>query len=239
MQIMSRTIYKFKIENIKDYGSQTRQLDLKCQVPAEFKFKAGQFAMLHVPADPKPILRAYSIGSDDRITSGFRLIFKHVENGVASKFVWGLKGDEILNFTGPFGKLFFPKNPPKKMIMLSTSTGLAPHISYLESKSELYPNIQYRLLIGVRTEQDIFCTDILENLRNKLPDMKYEFVLSRPSPTWTGKKGYVQDFVDEFSYFSKPTTFFLCGNSSMIDEVKVHLINRSFEKSHIISESYD
>jgi ferredoxin-NADP reductase len=236
---MSRIIYKFKIENITDYGPQIRQLDLKCIDPIEFKFKAGQFAMLHVPADPKPILRAYSIGSDDRVTNGFRLIFKYVENGVASQFVWSLKGEETLNFTGPFGKLFFPENPPKQMILLSTSTGLAPHISYLESKGEQFPNIEYQILVGVRTEEDIFCSDILEKLKMKLPNMNYEFVLSRPSPKWSGKKGYVQDFIDGFSYLSKPTIFFLCGNSKMIESIKVHLHEHSFDKTQIISESYD
>lgn len=236
---MSRIIYKFKIQKIKEYGSQIREFELKCIEPSEFKFQAGQFAMLHVTTESKPALRAYSIASDDRITDGFRLIFKYVENGLASKFIWSLKGDEVLQFTGPFGKLFFPTNPTEQMLMVSTSTGLAPHISYLESKGEQFPNIRFHLLIGVRTEQDIFSTDILEKLKNKLKNMTYEFVLSRPSPQWKGKTGYVQNFVDEFSYLNKPTTFYLCGNSKMIDGIKEHLISRGFEKSNIVSESYD
>lgn len=236
---MSRIIYKFKIEKLIDYGTQIRELQLKCLEPNEFKFQAGQFVMLHVPTETKPVLRAYSIASDDKITSGFRLIFKFVEGGTASQFIWGLNGTEELAFTGPFGKLFFPKNPPKQLILISTSTGLAPHLSYLESKSDQYPDLHYRLLIGVRNEEDIFCKDVLEKLKNKLPHLSYEFVVSRPTPNWPGKKGYVQNFLHEFSFFTKPTSFYLCGNNNMIEEVKKYLLERSFEKANIISESFD
>lgn len=236
---MSRTIYKFKINKISDFGDQIRELELTCTGPSEFKFQAGQFAMLHVPTSAKPILRAYSIASDDRISNNIRLIFKYVDNGIASEFIWSLNGEENLSFTGPFGKLFFPKSPPEQLILISTSTGLAPHISYLESKGELFPDIQYRLLIGVRSEQDIFCTDLLEKLKSKLNNMTYEFILSRPSPSWQGRQGYVQNFIEEFSYFSTPTTFYLCGNNNMITGIKEHLFARNFEKIHVVSESYD
>jgi ferredoxin-NADP reductase len=236
---MSRVIYKFKISRIKDFGSQIRELELACIDPLEFRFQAGQFVMLHVPTESKPVLRAYSIASDDRIHNGFRLVLKYIQNGMASQFIWNLTGTEILSFTGPFGKLFFPTHPPKQLLMISTSTGLAPHISYLESKGEQFPDIQYRLLIGARTEADIFCTDILENLKNKLKNMSYEFILSQPSPTWQGKKGYVQNYIDEFTYLSTPSIFLLCGNKNMITEIKEHLAQHNFEKSNIISESFD
>ena len=104
----ARKIYQMTVEQIIDHTSTVRELVLKAQEPAEFVFKAGQFVMLNVPqAEGKPVLRAYSIASDDRIKNGFRLLFKFVENGIASTFVWSLQGGETLNFTGPFVKVFF------------------------------------------------------------------------------------------------------------------------------------
>src|SRR6185437_8764034 len=106
-----KVIYQMRVDQIIDHTPSVRELVLKTLQPEKFKFAAGQFVMLHIPQTPKPALRAYSIASDDRIEDGFRLLFKFVEGGLASEFVWKLQGHETLHFTGPFGRMFF-KEPP-------------------------------------------------------------------------------------------------------------------------------
>jgi NAD(P)H-flavin reductase len=228
-----------KITALRDLTREVRELVVQTVEPAEFKFKAGQFVMLHVPQDPKPALRAYSIASDERITNGFRLLFKFVPNGVASNYVWALKGDETLTFTGPFGRVFFHEPPTEQIVFLNTGTGLSQHLCYLESKKDQYPNLRYRLLFGVRTEEDIYFRDELEKLKRALPDFQYDYVLSRASENWKGKKGYVQNFMKEFEYLSVPTTFYLCGNGAMIKDVKSILEADGFDKTRIFAEAFD
>lgn len=237
---MSRTIHQMKIVRLIDQTHNVRELHLKAVEPQEFQFRAGQFAMLHVPQpEGKPALRAYSIASDDRNKSGFILLFKAVENGVASKFIWSLKGDETLQFTGPFGKVFFQEPPTQQIIFLNTGTGLSQHLSYLLSKKEAFPNLRYRMLFGVRSQRDMYSQDLLNQLVQELPDFKYEFVLSRPEAGWTGKVGYVQNFMSEFAYLSQPTTFYLCGNGGMIKDVKAKLEADNFDKTKIWAEAFD
>ena len=80
---MSRTIYEYKVSQIIDHTQIIRELYLDLTNQPEFKFKAGQFVMLHVPTETgKPALRAYSIATTEHDTQKFRLIFKFVENGV-------------------------------------------------------------------------------------------------------------------------------------------------------------
>lgn len=229
-----------KIEKIIDHTSNVRELIIKTSEPANFKFRAGQFVMLHVPQESgKPALRAYSIASEEQETEGFKLLFKYVDNGVASKYVWALTGDETLQFTGPFGKVFFQEPPTEQIVFLNTGTGISQHLCYLLSKKSQYPNVKYRMLFGVRSEADRYGQPQLDPLVRELPDFKYEFVLSRPSPEWTGKKGYVQNFMKEFNYMEIPTTFYLCGNGGMIKEVKAILEADGFDKTKIWSEAFD
>ncbi|MFV8258039.1 FAD-binding oxidoreductase [Bdellovibrio bacteriovorus] len=237
----ARTIYHMRVEEIIDHTPTVRELVLKTETPNEFSFKAGQFVMLHVPqGEAKPALRAYSIASDDRTKNGFRLLFKFVENGLASTFVWQLKGGELLNFTGPFGKVFFQEPPTEQIVFLNTGTGLSQHLCYLLSKKEQYPNLRYRMLFGVRTEKDMYYQKEIEELQNALPDFKFEFVLSRPQDDWKGKKGYVQNFISEFDYKNIPTTFYLCGNGGMIKDVKHQLLEvDGFDKTKIWAEAFD
>lgn len=237
----ARKIYHMRVEQIIDHTSTVRELVLKTEHPEEFVFKAGQFVMLNVPqGEAKPVLRAYSIASDERSKNGFRLLFKFVENGMASTFVWGLKGGELLNFTGPFGKVFFQEPPTEQIVFLNTGTGLSQHICYLLSKKDQYPNLRYRMLFGVRSEKDMYYQKEMDQLMKELKNFKFDYVLSRPQESWTGKKGYIQNFISEFDYKNIPTTFYLCGNGGMIKEVKHQLIEvDGLDKSHIWSEAFD
>ncbi len=237
-----RIPYDFKVEKIIDHTPEIRELYLKLVNRPEFVFKAGQFAMLHVPVAgaPKPALRAYSIASDDARKDGFKLIFKFVENGVASRYVWDLKGEETLQLTGPFGKVFFQEPPTEQVVFLNTGSGISQHFSFIESRMKQYPNLKYRLYFGVRREADIYYVSELERLQKQLSDFEFHFVLSRPSESWSGKKGYVQHFLKDLEYQNTPTTFYLCGNGGMIKEVKQQLFEvDAVDKSKVWAEAFD
>lgn len=235
----TRIMYKMKVAEIIDHTPSVRELVLNSIEPNEFQFKAGQFVTLHVPHEPKPAMRAYSIASDDRQKNGFRLLFKFVETGVASTYVWSLNGEELVNFTGPFGRVFFKEPPTQQIVFLNTGTGLSQHYCYLMSKKELFPNLSYRMLFGVRNEKEMYYQPQLEALTKQMADFQYEFVLSRPSESWAGKKGYIQHFIRQFDYLNLDTTFYLCGNGGMIKEVKQQLEQDGFDKSKVYSEAFD
>ncbi len=236
----TRAIYNFRVHNIIDHTPQVRELKLRLESHEDFTYRAGQFVMLHVPnPEGKAFLRAYSIASDEREKKGFDLLFKFVETGKASEFVWQLKGDETLQFTGPFGRVFFQEPPTSQILMLNTGTGIAQHLSYLLSKGQAFPQVRFRMLFGVRTEADIYYQKELEALRLLLPNFTYEYVLSRPSSAWSGKKGYVQNFVTEFDFVRVPSTFYLCGNGGMIKDTKAILETHQFDKTKIWVEAFD
>jgi NAD(P)H-flavin reductase len=237
-----RTIYQFKINRIIDHTKDIRELYLELTNEPEFKFKAGQFVMLHVPVEgaPKPALRAYSIASTDEQTNGFKLIFKFVENGLASRYVWGLQGSESLQMTGPFGKVFFQEPPTDQVVFLNTGSGVSQHFCFIESKMKQYPELRYRLYFGVRREEDIYYKNELERLKSQLKNFEYHVVLSRGSESWAGKRGYVQHFLNETNYKEIPTTFYLCGNGGMIKDAKHQLLEvDQLAKERVWAEAFD
>lgn len=237
-----RFLYEFKVAQIIDHTPDIRELIVEVANHPEFNFKAGQFVMLHVPVEgaPKPALRAYSIASTEKHKTGFKLIFKFVENGVASRYVWDLKGHESLTMTGPFGKVFFQEPPTDQVVFLSTGSGVSQHFSFIESKMDQYPNLKYKVYFGVRKETDIYYESELKRLQQQLPNLEYHYVLSRPSDSWQGKKGYVQHFLEETGYKNIPTTFYLCGNGGMIKEAKHQLLEiDGLDKTRVWAEAFD
>lgn len=235
-----RQVLKMRVSRIADYTPNIRELFLECEEPKTFEFRAGQFVMLHVPTETgKPALRAYSVASTEHRKDGYRLVFKFVETGLASKFVWDLKGGEVLDFTGPFGRVFFKEPPTEQAIFMNTGSGISQHFSFIESNIQKYPDLRYRLLFGVRTEADIYYVEELERLKSQLKDFEYHFVLSRPSESWTGKRGYIQNHVDDYDHTKTPTTFYLCGNGAMIKDVKTKLAGEGFDPKMIFAEAFD
>ena len=237
-----KTIYEFKIHTLIDHTPSIRELILELTNQASFNFRAGQFVMLHVPvagAD-KPVLRAYSIASTDEQKNGFKLIFKFVEGGVASQYVWSLKTHDSVQITGPFGRVFFQEPPTEQIVFLNTGSGISQHFCFIESKMKQYPNLKYKLYFGVRKESDIYYESELQRLQKNLPHFEYHYVLSRSSDQWSGKKGYVQNFLKDCDYKTIPTTFYLCGNGGMIKDVKHQLLEvDGLDKTRVWSEAFD
>lgn len=248
----TRIIRKMTVSKICDYNPQIRELFILCTGPKDFEFKAGQFVMLHVPPDLsngpddpttgkplKPALRAYSIASTDEQRDGYRLVFKYVDGGIASKFVWDLKEGAVLDFTGPFGRVLFKEPPTEQIVMMNTGSGISQHFSFIESNLKKYPNLRYRLLFGVRYKDDIYYRAELDRLKSQLTNFEYSYVLSRPDESWTGPKGYVQNHIDDFDYHGIPTTFYLCGNGAMIKDVKHKLEAGGFDMKNVFAEAFD
>src|SRR5436190_434557 len=123
---MARKELKAKLTSIPQLTPTVYELVLKPTEPEVFKFQTGQFVMLHIPQEPKPALRAYSIASNDEIENEYRLVIKCNPVGVASKWVPTLKAGDDINYTGPFGKFLFREPPAEQVVFVGTGTGLAP-----------------------------------------------------------------------------------------------------------------
>jgi ferredoxin-NADP reductase len=197
--------------------------------------------MISIPSiDPngKDLLRAYSVGSGEQQPEQLRLLIKYREGGVASKYFWDLHLGQSIPFTGPFGKLFFPAEPGAQLYFLSTGSGLAPHLSYLESYIEKYPQSRFEFLIGVRTPQEFFLQDYLEEKRNRYSNLHYQFVLSRPDTSWKGRRGYLQQQLESLPWQAEQSHFFVCGNESMAKATKEWLLEHGLPKERLLVEIY-
>ncbi len=100
--------------------------------PAAFRFRSGEFVMLGLMVDGKPLLRAYSIASpawDD----GLDFFSIKVQDGPLTSRLQHLKpGDRVLLGKKPTGTLVLDALlPGKRLYLLSTGTGIAPFASLI------------------------------------------------------------------------------------------------------------
>lgn len=97
-----------------------------------FRFESGQFAMIGLEVDGKPLVRAYSMASanwDDKLEF---FSIKVPDGPLTSRLQHIKTGDEILIGTKPTGTLLLDNlTPAKRLILLATGTGFAPFASIL------------------------------------------------------------------------------------------------------------
>ncbi len=97
-----------------------------------FRFESGQFAMIGLEVDGKPLLRAYSMASanwDDKLEF---FSIKVPDGPLTSRLQHIKTGDEILIGAKPTGTLLLGNlTPAKRLILLATGTGFAPFASIL------------------------------------------------------------------------------------------------------------
>ena len=99
---------------------------------SSFRFASGQFAMMGLMVDGKPLLRAYSITSgyyDDHLEF---FSIKVPDGPLTSRLQHIKPGDEILVNPKATGTLLLGNlKPGKRLILMATGTGFAPFASIL------------------------------------------------------------------------------------------------------------
>jgi ferredoxin--NADP+ reductase len=132
------------------------------------RFEAGQFVMLGLPVDGRPLLRAYSIASapyDDYL----EFFSIKVPDGPLTSILQSVEpGREILVGRKPTGTLLSSSlRPGRTLYLIATGTGLAPFLSLIRDP-DVYERFERVALVhGCRHAEDLAYRDwICTDLRN-------------------------------------------------------------------------
>ena len=120
-------------ERVLDVRHWTGELfSFRLSRPASFRFRSGEFVMIGLMVEGRPLLRAYSVASpawDDGLD--FYSI-KVADGPLTSRLQHIAPGDAVLLGRKPTGTLVLDAlTPGRRLYLLSTGTGVAPFASLL------------------------------------------------------------------------------------------------------------
>lgn len=135
------------------------------------RFRNGEFAMIGLEVDGKPLTRAYSIASPN-YEEHLEFFSIKVPNGPLTSRLQHIKeGDSLLVSKKPTGTLVLDDLlPGKHLYMLSTGTGLAPFLSLARDPEVLEAFEKVILVHGVRNTSDLAYRELFEN---ELPNHEF------------------------------------------------------------------
>ena len=144
-----------------------------------------------------------------------------------------------MNFTGSFGD-FLIRDTEADMLFVAGGSGKAPIKSMLEYLEKRKSTRRMGYFFGAQRRNELYHTEMFEQLEKELHDFKYFPILSQPTEAceWDGRCGYVLPFFDEFIKDPKNTEAYLCGSPGMIAAVVKDLIKRGIPEEKIYYDSF-
>ncbi|RVU02253.1 ferredoxin--NADP reductase [Novosphingobium umbonatum] len=177
--------------------------------PASLRFRSGEFVMIGLAVEGRPLLRAYSIASPAWAEELEFLSIKVPDGPLTSQLQAIAPGDPIYLGKKPTGTLVLDTLlPGRRLFLLGTGTGLAPFLS-LARDPEVYDRFgQILLTHGVRRVSDLAFRDMLEGALAGDPLVGDQALLQfRYQPTVTREefptRGRIGDLARDGRLFAK------------------------------------
>ncbi len=212
-----------------------------------FRFRSGQFVMMGLEGDGKPLLRAYSLASahyDDKLEF---FSIKVPDGPLTSRLQHLKEGDEILVARKPTGTLVIDNlRAGRTLFLLGTGTGLAPFLSIVRDP-EAYDKFD-RIVVahGVRWIKDLAYGDYIANdlpndeligelVREKLvyyPTVTREPFRHRGRLSLALTTDAMTDALGLPPIDAAEDRFMLCGSPAMLADLRAILDARGFEEGN-------
>lgn len=213
---------------------------------AGLRFENGQFIMIGLAVDGRPLLRAYSIASANYEEHLEFFSIKVADGPLTSRLQHLKPGDEILIGSKPTGTLLLADlKPGRHLYLLSTGTGLAPFLAILADPDTWERFEKVVLVHGVRQVDDLAYREFLEH---GLREHEYFGEAVRAKfiyyPTVTREAFRNQGRIDELLDSGKLCAdiglppldavndrVMICGSTAMLESTSALLDRRGFEVS--------
>tara|TARA_B100000767_G_scaffold3201_1_gene3060 strand:- start:376 stop:1161 length:786 start_codon:yes stop_codon:yes gene_type:complete len=218
------------------------------------RFENGQFVMIGLEVDGRPLARAYSVASpnyDDHL----EFLSIKVQDGPLTSRLQHIKvGDELLVSRKPTGTLVIHDlKPAKNLYLFSTGTGLAPYMSLIQD-IEVYDRFEKVILVhGVRKIDDLAYKEYIENelpkneffgdeVKNKLiyyPTVTRETFKNVGRLTDLIKSGKLFKDIGLEKMNPADDRAMICGSAEMLKDTQDLLDSMNFKVSPRIGEPGD
>lgn len=213
-----------------------------------FRYQSGQFTMIGLQVDGKPLMRAYSMVSPHYEENLEFLSIKVADGPLTSRLQNIQPGDSILVGRKASGTLLTQNLlPGRHLYLLGTGTGLAPFMSIIQDP-DVYEKFEKVILVhGCRQVHELAYQ---ERICNDLPGNEWfgEMVSEKLTyyPTVTREEfknqGRITALIESNKLFEgvglpnpslENDRFMLCGSPAMLKETQAILDNLGFTEGNM------
>ena len=212
---------------------------------ASLRFENGQFAMIGLEVDGKPLLRAYSLASANYEDHLEFLSIKVPDGPLTSRLAHLQVGDIVLVGRKPTGTLLLDNlRPGRNLYLLATGTGLAPFMGLIKDPGAYE---RFERVILTHTVRKVGELAYVNHIRHELPRHEFlgEDIAAKLSyyPSVTREdfmtRGRITSLIESgklFADLSLPPLdpdqdrVMICGSTEMLADTERMLLDRGFDE---------
>lgn len=210
-----------------------------------FRFLNGQFTMIGLEVEGRPLLRAYSMASSNYEEQLEFFSIKVPQGPLTSRLQHLKSGDQILVGRKPTGTLVHNAlEPGETLYLLGTGTGLAPFLSVIKDP-ETYERfskvvlvhgcrfkaeLAYQELITEVLPQDEFIGELVRDQLIYYPLVTREEFRNRGRITHAFETGQLPDDIGLPAIDLSRDRFMLCGSPAMLSDMTTWLKGHEFRE---------
>lgn len=216
-------------------GPSVRHLTFHVETPEGFRWLPGQYVELFESSAPDARF-SYSLANAQRSTEPGRFELAVRRDGSAAAIESLQVGDDIC-VSAPRGRFVRPGDRAREAVLVAIGTGVAPMRAMIQSALTGEGRARLLLLFGCRSEEELLWRRELEEWAT---DPRFAFVptLSRPGVEWRGRRGYVQDQLEDFRDRLREADVFVCGSRAMVIEAERALRTLGVPPDRMWTEGY-
>ncbi len=212
---------------------------------ASLRFENGQFAMIGLEVEGKPLLRAYSLASANYEDQLEFLSIKVPNGPLTSRLAHLQVGDIVLVGRKPTGTLLLDNlRSGRNLYLLATGTGLAPFMSLIKDPGAYE---RFDRVILTHTVRKVGELAYVNHIRHELPRHEFlgEDIAAKLSyyPSVTREdfmtRGRITSLIESGKLFSdlslqpldpEHDRVMICGGTEMLADTERLLLDRGFEE---------
>jgi CDP-4-dehydro-6-deoxyglucose reductase len=213
------------------------RLLLKLPDNQRLQFRAGQY-LDFLLADGRR--RAFSIANAPHDDEFIELHIRHVDGGEFTDWVFSqMKEKAILRIQAPLGTFTLDEESDRPMVFMGGGTGFAPLKGQVEHAFKAGIDRPMVLYWGVRSERDLYMSELPEQWALEHPNFKFVPVLSEPDDGWQGRTGWVHESVIADIPDLSGHDLYMAGPPPMVNAARAAFRAAGMPDEHMHYDSFD
>lgn len=201
-------------------------------------FVAGQFTELYLP-HPHPDQRGqrhwFTISSspfDENIAITTKFPVEH--ESTFKQTLSELRSGADVELAEPMGDFVLPKDPRIPLVFIGGGIGVTPFHSMCMWLQAAHEERSITLLYAVSAESDIIFKDVFETTCQKVT-----YVVTNPSPSWTGLTGHISaEMITELIPDAPSKRLYLSGPEPMVEALGAGLQAHGINKDDLVIDYF-
>ncbi|MFV3335503.1 2Fe-2S iron-sulfur cluster-binding protein [Pseudomonas sp. NY15437] len=226
-------IIKGTVVSIEEATHDIRKIRVKLAKP--LSFSPGQYATLQFSPEH---IRPYSMaGLPDDAEMEFQI--RKVPGGRVTEYVFDqLSVGSAIRISGPLGTAYLRRKHIGPMLCVGGGTGLAPVLSIVRGALEAGMDNPIHLYFGVRSAQDLYDVERLQELTERHPNVCVQIVVAVGEAPAGMRSGLVTDAIMADLSTLEGWRAYLCGAPAMVEALSLLVKRLGLAHEHVHADAF-